>query len=66
MLDTNDSDRINLVGQNYQDAKYIFDNNISEVNKFLNKKYDIPKNFNKISEFQIDNIVIYKIYKKSK
>jgi len=66
LLDANDSDRINIVGQNYEDAKYIFDNNISEVNKFLNKKYDIPKNFNKISEFQIDNIVIYKIYKKSK
>ena len=66
LLDTNVSDRINIDGQNYENAKYIFDNNISEVNKFLNKKYDIPKNFNKIGEFQIDNIVIYKIYKKSK
>ena len=64
LLDENDSLKINIVGQEYNKADYIFDNNISEVNKFLNRKYEIPKNFNKIDEFKIDNIIIYKIYKK--
>lgn len=64
LLDENETLRINIVGQEYNKAEYIFDANISEVNKFLNKKYDIPKNFKKIDEFKIDNIIIYKIYKK--
>ena len=64
LLNENETNKINIVGQEYDNAEYIFDTNISEVNKFLNKKYDIPKNFKKIDEFQINNIIVYRIYKK--
>jgi len=64
LLNENETNKINIVGQEYHNAEYIFDTNISEVNKFLNKKYDIPKNFKKIDEFQINNIIVYRIYKK--
>ncbi len=53
-----------IVGQEYQEANYIFKNNISEVNSKLNKKYEVPKNFSKIYERKINNLEIYQIYKK--
>jgi hypothetical protein len=56
---------INIVGQEYYKADYIYKNNISEVNSYLNKKYDIPNDFIKIEEFIIDGISIYEIYKKT-
>ena len=55
---------INFVGQNYSDAKYIYTNNISEVDKTKDKKYDIPKDFKQIYSFMIDDLVIYEIYKR--
>jgi len=64
LLNENEANKIKIVGQEYDNAEYIFDTNISEVNKFLNKKYNIPKNFKKIDEFQINNIIVYRIYKK--
>lgn len=54
-----------LVGQNYQKADYIFSNNISEVDKRTNDKYDIPDNFHKIYDFKIDGAILYTIYKKN-
>ena len=39
--------QIQIVGQEYFMADYIFNNNISEVNKFKNNKYKIPDNFEK-------------------
>ena len=56
--------KIRIVGQDYSKAEYIFNNNISEVNKFKNKKYEIPNNFKKISEFYIKDFMMYEIYKK--
>lgn len=56
--------RFIMVGQEYDKADYIFKNNISEVNSYLIKKYQIPKNFNKIYELKIDNVIIYEIFKK--
>ena len=47
-------------------ADYIFNTNISEVDKNINTKYNIPKNFIKISEFKIENSLVYEIYKKNK
>ena len=56
--------QIQIVGQEYFMADYIFNNNISEVNKFKNNKYKIPDNFEKISEFYIKGFMMYEIFKK--
>ena len=58
--------KIIIVGQEYDQADYIFKNNISEVNSKLIKKYQIPKNFSKIYELKIDKIIIYEVYKLTK
>ena len=42
MIDKNVRKKVRIVGQNYLEADYIFNNNISEVNKFNNNKYKIP------------------------
>ena len=64
LLNNNEKKLINIVGQEYGKAKYIFNNNLSEVNKLRNKKYLIPSNFKKISDYSINEFVIYEIYKK--
>ena len=45
-------------------ADYIYTSRISEVDKKINKKYEIPSNFDKHAEFKIDGAIIYEIYKK--
>ena len=55
-----------VIGQEYEDADYIFKNNISEVNPNLNKKYNIPKKFVKINEYKINKVLVYEIFKKIK
>ena len=55
--------KFEIVGQEYAKADYIYKNNISEVNISLNKKYEIPKNFSKIYEFNIKKLLIYEVYK---
>ena len=55
--------RFNIVGQDYDKAHYIFSNNITEINKKINNKYEIPNNFIKIGELTIRNSVVYTIYK---
>jgi len=57
---------INMVGQDYKNADFIYKNNISEVNFRLNKKYKIPNNFDKVYELKINGTKIYEIYKKIK
>tara|TARA_B100000575_G_scaffold115375_1_gene91763 strand:+ start:213 stop:710 length:498 start_codon:yes stop_codon:yes gene_type:complete len=64
LLEDSDKKKIDLLGQEYKNADYIFNNNISEVNKFKNDKYSIPKNFKKISEFRIRGYMIYETYKR--
>jgi hypothetical protein len=56
--------KINLVGQEYQKADYIFNNFIYEVNININDKYEIPLNFEVIDDFSYKNVKIYEIYKK--
>lgn len=56
--------KINIVGQEYNQADYIFKNNISEINPKFIKKYQIPENFSKIYELKIDKILIYEIFKR--
>ena len=64
IIDDSIKDKINIVGQDYINADYIFSNNITEVNSAINKKYQIPKNFKKIDELVIKNILLYEVYKK--
>ena len=64
LLDDNEKKLINIVGQEYEKAKYIFNNNLSEVNKLKNKKYLIPSNFKKISDYSINDFIVYELYKK--
>ena len=63
LLDKNESKRIKIIGQEYKDADYIFKNNISEVDKNINNKYNIPNNFIKIDEFIVDGALLYEVYK---
>ena len=56
--------KIYVVGQEFHNADYIYKNNISEVNPFLNNKYNIPKNFVKVYEFKVNKILIYEIFKR--
>lgn len=60
-----DQKSIILVGQNYQKADYIFSNNISEVDKRFNDKYDIPDNFSKFYDFKVDGAILYTVYKRN-
>ena len=51
LLDKRNSDKLQIIGQNYKDADYVFTNNVSEVDKNFNDKYKIPANFIKMDEF---------------
>ena len=64
LLDKNERKKIEIVGQEYENAHYLYSNLISEVDKRYNDKYKIPSNFSKISEFVIEGITVYEIYKK--
>ena len=65
LLDKEDRKKIIIVGQEYQNADYLYSNFMSEVDKSSNDKYKIPNNFSKINEFILDNIKIYEVYKKN-
>lgn len=65
-IDINKKDLVRIVGQEFNSAKYIYKNNISEVDINYNKKYNIPENFKKIDELIVDGIIIYEIYKNLK
>ena len=54
---------LTVVGQEYHNADFIYKNNITDVNRKLNKKYNMPNNFDKIHELKIDGMIIYEIYK---
>ena len=66
LLDKKDRKKINIVGQDFQKADYIYSNFISEVDKNTNDKYKIPSDFTKISKFILDNITVYEVFKKNK
>ncbi len=55
-----------VIGQEYKKADFIYKNNISEVNSKLNKKYNIPNNFVKIYELNVNGVIIYEIFKNIK
>jgi hypothetical protein len=65
-IDINKKDLVRIVGQEFNSAKYIYKNNITEVDINYNKKYSIPENFTKIDELIVDEIIVYEIYKNTK
>jgi len=65
LLDKKDRKKIKIVGQEYQNADYLYSNFMSEVDKISNDKYKIPSNFIKTNEFILDNIKVYEVYKKN-
>lgn len=65
LLPENNRNRIKIIENNKRNlADYIYSNRISEVDKKLNKKYEIPKNFVKYKELNIDGAIIYEVFKK--
>ena len=66
LLDKKDRQKINIVGQEFKKADYIYSNFTSEVDKNLNDKYKIPSNFTTISKFILDDIIVYEVFKKNK
>ena len=64
MLSEDQKKRINIVGQEYQKADYIFTNFYYEVDINYDDKYQIPKNFSKIFSTKRGNIVINEIYER--
>ena len=66
LLNESDKKRISLVHQDYAKAEFVYSNNISEVNKNVDNKYDLPKHFVQIDEFIIDGITVYRVYKNNK
>ena len=64
MLDTNSKSKIFISGQNYENADYIFNNNLYEINPKFDDKYSIPKNFEKYLSLKRGNILINEFYKK--
>ena len=62
-LDVKIRDKFNVVGQEYHLAKYIYKNNISEVNSFINKKYEVPQILVKFMK-KIGKLIIYEVFQK--
>ena len=66
LLDKKDRKKINIVGQDFQKADYLYSNFTSEVDKNINDKYKIPSNFTTISKFILDDITVYEVFEKNK
>ena len=67
LLDEEEREKILVFGNDKKkDAEYLYSNRIYDVDKKYHKKYDIPANFKKIEVFEIDNTIIYEVYKKEK
>ena len=65
LLDKKDQDRIIILSnEDRYKSDYIYSNRISDVDKKIYKKYNIPKNFKKIKEHLVDGAIIYEVYKR--
>ena len=64
LINKEDREKIKIIGQDFQNADYIFTNFVSEVDKNFNDKYKIPDNFSKINEFILDKVIVYQVFKK--
>ena len=65
LLSEKDRKKILIIGQNFQDADYLYTNFISEVDKNSDDKYKIPYNFTKIDEFILNSTIVYQVFKKN-
>ena len=63
-LTDEEKSRIIFVGQEFEKADYIYTNYIYKSGDKYKKNYKIPITFKKIKDFQIENILIYSVYKK--
>ena len=67
LLDKKDQIRIIILSnEDRYKSDYIYSNRISDVDKNIYKKYNIPDNFKKIKEHTIDGAIIYEVYKRLK
>lgn len=66
MLDKHDQDKLIFVGQEFEQADYIYTNYVFKSDEKYNMNYKIPNKFNKIKDFKINNVLIYSIYKREK
>ena len=64
MLPANLKNKIIIAGQEYQNADFILNNNIFEINPKFDDKYSIPKTFEKYLSLKKGNILINEFYKK--
>ena len=65
LLDKKDQDKIKILSnEDRYKSDYIYSNRISDVDKRIYKKYNIPSNFKKIKEHTVDGAIIYEVYKK--
>ena len=64
MLPANLKNKIIIAGQEYQNADFILNNNIFEINPKFDDKYSIPKTFEKYLSLKRGNILINEFYKK--
>ena len=55
-------EKIKLADLKFDEVKYIYTNNISEVDKNVVDKYNISDNFEKFYDLIVDGIIIYSIY----
>ena len=65
LFENSEKKRINIVGQDFEQAEFIFSNNITEVNSNRNNKYKVPENFKKIIEFRLKDSTVYSIFIKN-
>ena len=63
-LSEKNKNRVNFVGTEYDKADYIYNNYVYEVDPKYNKKYNIPSNFKKVYQLELNGIKMYEIYKK--
>lgn len=67
LTNVNSKNKIKIVGiQKNVLSDYIYSNKISDVDTKFNRKYDIPSNFVKFKELNIDGATIYEVYKRVK
>ena len=66
LLKQDDKNRIKILSNDDRDkSDYIYSNRISEVDKKIDNKYNIPNNFKKFKEFIVDGAIIYEVYKRT-
>jgi len=64
-LSQSDKARVNFVGTEYNKADFIYDNYVYEVDPKYSKKYNIPSNFKKVYQLELNGIKMYEIYKRN-